>query len=354
MLEITFRARGARVLLVDDNNLNLKAAFRLMNLYGVAADMASSGEEAVRAVQGAGYDIVFMDHMMPRMSGIEAVKIIRGLGGKYEKLPIVALTANAAHGVQEIFLSNGFDDYLPKPIELDKLSEILKAWLPPEKIEDAPATAYDNTGDNSVFPSRGGFWESVEGIGFINVEAGKNRTAGDEEVYREMLELFFGKLPRECGTLEGYLKNSDLPNLSILAHGMKSSLSTIGALVLSETALQLEIAAKEDDMRFCEYHLPDFLECLRELHARLAEIFDAGAAPPESGAGESACLREHAGAALCAAQAYDVDLSLEAVEKLLKYDYGAEANGLLKSARAALKNFDFAEAAKLLREMLKI
>jgi CheY-like chemotaxis protein/HPt (histidine-containing phosphotransfer) domain-containing protein len=341
------------VLLVDDNNLNLTAAFRLMNMYGVAADMASSGEEAVRAAQKADYDIVFMDHMMPKMSGIEAAKLIRELGGKYEKLPIVALTANSARGAREIFLSSGFDDYLQKPIELDKLSEVLKEWLPAEKIEEIPDSEY-GTGDNPVFPARGSFWESVEKIGFINVEAGKNRTAGVEDMYREMLELFYNKLPHECKMLEGYLKASDLSNFDILVHGMKSSLSTIGALGLSGMALRLEIAAKAGDRQVCEDNLPEFLECLRELHAQLTEIVGQSDAPPEGGEGDKVYFCKQAKIALNAAHAYDVDQSLEAVEKMLKYDYGAEKNAFLKNARTALKNFDFAEAVKLLREMLKI
>jgi len=347
-----FKAPGVRVLVVDDNNLNLKAALSLMNLYGIAADTASSGEEAVLAVQKAGYDMVFMDNMMPGMSGIEAAQRIRGLGKRYEGLPIVALTANAARGIDEKFLSSGLDDYLHKPIELDRLDEVLKRWIPPERIEEASAAACSDADDNQVSSICGNIWDVAEKIGFINAEVGKNRSVGVEAVYREMLELFCNKLPRECEMLESYLLGSDLTNFAILVHGMKSSLSTIGALGLSETALQLEMAAKEEDRRFCEDNLAGFLEPLRQLHTRLAEIFDRDAAPTQ--AGDRVYLCENAKTALNAAMAYDGDAGLDAVGKIMKYDYGAEMNDLLKEARAALKNFDFGEAARLLRKMLRI
>jgi PAS domain S-box-containing protein len=345
--KISFSAPDAKVLVVDDNNLNLKVAYRLLGLYGIAADMASSGQEAIIAVQKTAYDMVFMDHMMPDMNGIQATAKIRALGGKYFKLPIIALTANATHGVQEIFLSSGLDDYMPKPIELDNLSEILKRWIPIEKIGGALKDALcliqepANTGGS-------GFWEELGKIGDINAEVGKNRVAGMEEMYRETLEIFYDKTPRECKALSEYLDAGEMPNFAILAHGMKSSLLTIGAMALADTALELEKAGKAGDKKLCSEITPAFIERLRDLHNKLSPICNPSGAPETRSKGDGTLLKEKLKAAKERAEAYDGDNGIKALEAAMEYDYGEETNAVLKDIRTAFKCYDFEEVKKLL------
>ena len=132
--ELPLYAPAADVLLVDDNSFNLKVAYELLKLYGIEAHTVGSGRSAVELVKKTDYDIVFMDHMMPEMDGIEATGEIRKLGGKYKKLPIIALTANAVEGAREMFLINGFNGYISKPIDIQELSAVLRDWLPQEKI----------------------------------------------------------------------------------------------------------------------------------------------------------------------------------------------------------------------------
>lgn len=120
----------ARILIVDDFEVNLMVACGLMKRYNMQIDTASSGMEAVEKVKNADYDIVFMDHMMPEMDGIDTTKMIRALGGKYEKLTIIALTANAVGDVKNLFLEEGLQDFLSKPIEMKALDEIINKWLP--------------------------------------------------------------------------------------------------------------------------------------------------------------------------------------------------------------------------------
>jgi PAS domain S-box-containing protein len=348
--KVSFSAHDAKVLVVDDNNLNLKVAYRLLGLYGIAADMASSGEEAIIAVQRTSYDLVFMDHMMPEMNGIQATTKIRALGGKYFKLPIVALTANATRGVQEIFMSSGLNDYMPKPIELDNLSEILKRWIPIEKIGGAHKDAPGLIGE-PVSAGVSGFWEELGNVGGINVEVGKNRVAGMEDVYRETLEIFYGKTPRECKALSEYLDAGDMPNFAILAHGMKSSLLTIGAMGLAETALELEKAGKAGDRGRCAEITPSFVEHLRDLHVKLSPICGSGNAQKTLPKGDGALFKEKLKAAMECAEAYDGDNGVKALEAVMGYDYGEEANGRLKDVRTAFKCYDFEEVKRLLGAM---
>jgi len=127
------------VLLVDDFLINLVVAEGLLAPYQMRVVTCLNGREAVELVQTRSFDLVFMDHMMPEMDGMEAVAIIRGLGGRFAELPIVALTANVAAGMRETFLENGFNDFLAKPMETAKLDAVLRRWIPAAKQQSAQA-----------------------------------------------------------------------------------------------------------------------------------------------------------------------------------------------------------------------
>ncbi|MDR3200065.1 MAG: response regulator [Spirochaetales bacterium] len=131
---IDFTTEGARVLLVDDIQINLEVAEFMLNGFGIEPDIASSGKDAVNLAREKQYDLILMDHMMPEMDGVEATLAIRNLGGACAALPIVALTANAVSGAKEMFLSNGFTDFLSKPMDNADLARGLQKWLPPERI----------------------------------------------------------------------------------------------------------------------------------------------------------------------------------------------------------------------------
>lgn len=129
-----FTAPEAKILVVDDIEINLAVARAMLEIFGVDADTAQSGEDAIVMIRQKSYDIIFMDQMMPDMDGLEATRHIREMGGEFSAVPIIALTANAINGVERMFLSNGFNGFLAKPLELDALAASLKEWLPDELI----------------------------------------------------------------------------------------------------------------------------------------------------------------------------------------------------------------------------
>ncbi|MCC8194947.1 MAG: response regulator [Deltaproteobacteria bacterium] len=133
--EITLHAPTASVLVVDDIDINLYVAGAILEEFGIAATTAASGKEALQILQSEDFDIIFMDHMMPEMNGIEATKAIRDMGDKYRALPIIALTANAVSEARALFEEAGMDDFLAKPIEARKMAAILEKWLPADKLE---------------------------------------------------------------------------------------------------------------------------------------------------------------------------------------------------------------------------
>jgi CheY-like chemotaxis protein len=132
----SFYAPTASVLVVDDNEINLLVASELLKQYKIDADTAQSGPEAIRLSNVKQYDLIFMDHMMPGLDGIETTERLRAIGGWRACVPIVALTANAISGMKELFLSKGMNDYVSKPIALDELNKVLRTWLPPRTLLD--------------------------------------------------------------------------------------------------------------------------------------------------------------------------------------------------------------------------
>jgi CheY-like chemotaxis protein len=138
---------NGRVLVVDDKDMNLCIAKGMLSLYGLLIDTAKSGYEAIEKIKYNVYDLVLMDHVMPRMDGIETTRKVRKLKGAYKKLPIIALTVNTAAGAEEMFLASGFNGFISTPIVLQEIDKMLKEWLSPEKISQrarANATGIDS------------------------------------------------------------------------------------------------------------------------------------------------------------------------------------------------------------------
>ncbi|MCL2011073.1 MAG: ATP-binding protein [Synergistaceae bacterium] len=345
-------APKAKVLVVDDNEFNLKVAVGLLNLSKINVKTALSGALALEMVQQTDFDIVFMDHMMPEMDGVETTAAIRALGGKFKQTCIVALTANAVQGAREFFLSNGFNDFISKPIDVRELVSILKKWLPEDMLEEA-TEASDEPGGGDGEPS---FLDILGGIEEINVKVGLNGAAGVESLYYETVELCCKRLPAECVQMSSSLAVGDVGLFAISVHAMKSILATIGAIGLSDKALALETAAKGDDVATCEKLFPDFHAGLLALHKQLLAAFPAKTASSktsERAPGDAAILREGVEKALCAAQGYDNDAGVAAIEPLLAFDFGEETNALLEAAAHEFGEFDCEKAGETLGKVKK-
>jgi signal transduction histidine kinase/DNA-binding NarL/FixJ family response regulator/HPt (histidine-containing phosphotransfer) domain-containing protein len=346
----TLIAPDAKILVVDDNEFNIRVAEGLLGLFEINAHKAVSGKESIELVQKNDYDIVFMDHMMPEMDGVEAAGIIRKMGDKYKRLPIIALTANAVQGAKEMFLTNGFDGFISKPVDIQEMYKILKEWLPAEKIELRNEITIERKEEDEETTS--GFLSELYKIDEINAEIGIRRVSGMENMYRETVELFNRKIVPECDDMNSKIKQGDISGFSISIHAMKSALSTIGAMSLSEAALRMETASKENDFEFCVEMFPVFRDKLLKLHEDLSAIFpDNAETKSRRKSGDAACLKEKIGEALAAASDFDSDAGLNVIDDLLTYDFGERNNALLENAAAAFKDFNFDAAAELLNKL---
>jgi CheY-like chemotaxis protein/HPt (histidine-containing phosphotransfer) domain-containing protein len=275
--ETALCAPDAKILVVDDNETNLNVACGLLRLFHITADAATSGSQAIDMLQQKHYDLVFMDHRMPEMSGVETTKLIRELG---IDVPIIALTASAVIGAKDIMLEAGMNDYLWKPIEKAELVHMLQKWIPAEKLLDPPTQApVADEGKASASKEDASskedmeFWKKVEQIEGLDLSIGLSRVEGQKDVYEKSLKLMIGEIGKSDKSLIVFLMMRDMEQFCTAAHGMKGSLANIGAMELSSKALALEKASKTMETAFFFFFLPPFLEELNALCGKLKEAF---------------------------------------------------------------------------------
>jgi signal transduction histidine kinase/CheY-like chemotaxis protein/HPt (histidine-containing phosphotransfer) domain-containing protein len=258
-----FSAPEARVLIVDDINTNLKVAEGLLLPYNMKVDLCQSGHKAIDAVKNICYDLILMDHMMPEMGGVEAAARIRALAGKdrdFTSLPIIAFTASAVTGSKEMFLENGFNDFISKPIDIMKLNTVLEKWLPKEK-------QLRPSGIINIVPAREKKERLV--IDGLNIERGIAMTGGSPERYKDILAIYCEDGIKKIAEIRDSLEEGDMELYSVYMHALKSASASIGALEVSEAALALEAAGKQGDIEFIYANNEEFLS---KLDALLREI----------------------------------------------------------------------------------
>jgi len=255
-----FTAQNARILIVDDIDTNLKVARGLMLPYKMQVDLLLSGAEAIEAVKANDYDIVFMDHMMPEMDGIEATKHIREMGKT--ELPIIALTANAVSGVKEMFLSNGFNDFLSKPIDIVKMNAILGKWLPKEKQEKTETKTIDTNGSK----------DAEVKIDGVDAKKGIAMAGGNIEIYMEVLATYRKDGIKKIDEIKECLETDNYNLYTTYVHALKSASASIGAFDLSEMAKALEAAGKQQDLAYIKQHNSEFLNTLKIILDNIGKV----------------------------------------------------------------------------------
>ena len=284
--------KGARVLVVDDEPMNIIVAEGIFSRYDMDTDCAYSGAEAVEKCGRNKYDLVFMDHMMPGMDGIEAMKRIRSVTGRDRKeMPVVVFTANAVSNAKKTFLAEGFDDFISKPIEKAELERVLRRLLP-EKLMVVDGEAGYNwecrdrdilnagmirTMDEYTPPGPGfmlpGVYDSISPDPYMHIKsAGVDPDKGmeycqhDEEFYRSIMMQFARDYEGKRANLENAFSGKDYRDYEIYVHALKSTSKTLGATALSELAFELEKCAGEAEN--------DSVELSVESHEKLILLYE--------------------------------------------------------------------------------
>ena len=305
LLRINMSAPKAKVILTDDNEMNRKVAANLMKLFGIKPTMCESGRKTIEEMTKNRYDILFLDHMMPEMDGIETLKLLKD---KYilGNTKVVALTANAVVGAREQYIGSGFDDYLSKPIQIPELENILRRYLDENLIEapiepgetkrekqnDSKVKQEENQGVNNLkrdasedrivsgdvtdmsgSSGEHGKMERLREIG-ISVETGISYCGEDEDFYLEVLNDYVAAVSDRIEKLTGFLNDENMKDYKILIHSVKSSAKTIGDMSLFEKAKDLEAAASAGNLSYVKEKHDPVLKEYRDMASAIGKIIN--------------------------------------------------------------------------------
>ena len=268
----SFIAPECRVMIVDDNEVNLQVADGLLNEFKVMTELVPDGKKCLEMLEEDTYfDLIFMDHMMPGMDGIECLRKIREMEGEfYRSVPIVALTANAVTGMQQMFMDAGFDGFLAKPIQMKELEKILLEFLPQGMIRDNDSREAKMLSEVPTYipnePIDEAFDSKIPGV---NIDDGLMMIGGNEEIYNSVLSTYLSEGRQKLPEIRQFALERNLYDYSILVHALKSASRNIGAAALGDHAYLHEDRSKQGDIDFV---LSDYESLLDEYEVILDNI----------------------------------------------------------------------------------
>ena len=329
------------VLIVDDVEANLYVAIGLMKLYKLKIDAVMSGRDAIdRIKNGNVYDVVFMDHMMPEMDGIETTKHLRNLGYKG---PIVALTANALAGQMDMFLNNGFDAFIAKPIDTRQLDSILNKLVRDKRQLESTKAALSLNNQAAMYLSN----KKIDGL---DIEKGMKKFGNDENIYLKVLRKYAAGNRSLLGSLEAVNKGN-VSEYEISVHGIRGSSFDIFANQIGEKAAGLEAAAKAGDFDYINEHNPGFLETAWKLVNDIEDMLkniDEQNPKPKKDRPDAAVLSK----LLAACEVYSMTEVDEAIAEIDAYQYEAD-DGLVDWLLEKVDVMQFAEIVNKLSGLMK-
>lgn len=350
--ETAYDGSKAKVLVVDDNGVNLRVASGIFKFYKINIDVAKSGEEALRKMEVSDYDLVLMDMVMPEMSGEETLREIRRSDNPNMKnVPVIALTANVAGNIREEVLGMGFQEYLAKPIKQRYLTQMLLDFLPEDvfkKITETPKKIISKTNltelDNIL----------ITKTGLLNI-------GNNEQSYNAILNTYYS---------EGILKLKELPDLleagnitlfTTHVHGIKSSSLSIGAVVVSEMFKELETYGKDKDIdsikKYYKKYLEAYAKILEDVKTYLTEKDSFTYKEPDSSIEPLGDLEELSMETLLEFKSYidkmDLKHSDNMIEDIASKNYGREINEQMGQLKAAYERFDFHIVKSILNKLIE-
>ena len=349
-----FQVENAHILVVDDSAMNLKVAASMLRHYGVEIETALSGKEAIEKVSRKNYDLIFMDHMMPEMDGVECMQRLHELPVVREcHTPIVALTANAIGGAREMLMDEGFDDFVAKPIEKSAMERVLRKFLDKFVVE----ISADGEELRAELPDDGISTEQKEQenvwVKGIDREKGLSYFDHNEADYMDIIHCFIEQYGEQKTKLERFYEEKDWENYKISVHSLKGQSLTIGAESLSEKAKHLQEAAQKKDEAYIAANHGPFMEEYQEIMDGLEDrtgfsgSWKQGGKPGQENQPESAENWSELAAAL---DQFDQGSANELIDKMEETVSGEEKEAL-KKMKDAIELFDFLTATEILQSL---
>ncbi len=275
---MSFEAPEARILVVDDNRMNLEVFKGLLKHTRMQIVAVCDGREALDVFARQEFDMIFMDHMMPEMDGIETFEEMKRMWdhnpdqvATKKDIPVIILTANAIYGAKERYLGQGFTDYLSKPVDYRKLEEMITQALPKEKVvfvekQDQPEVVETEIEKRKISIEDEKF-RMLSAYGIDTAEGLKNM-AGSIETYDEILTIYFEELPEKMEQLREAGTKGDMQSYGIDVHSLKSTSASIGAKALADMAREHEQQSRQDNSLYVRRHMPRLLtECKKMMKA---------------------------------------------------------------------------------------
>lgn len=356
-----FIAPMGRVLIVDDNAMNLAVAQGLLKETRLQIDVAGSGEECLALLKRKTYHVICLDHMMPVMDGVETLHEIRKLeGNPAVDTPVIALTANAVSGAREFYLNEGFQDYLTKPIDADKFENMLIEYLPDNVVyltQEQNAEDDVGQGDEAEIVA---LENKLSGIGF-NVRNGLKYMGNDMMLYGKVLQDFQLILKEKEDALKDFLKKRDMPGYAIIVHSLKGNARNVGADNLADEAFELEKMSKAGQLEDVEVRSPILFNLMKNVRRDLKAYLNSENKNSKESAKLEAeakvkitegdwkqALRELAGRL----DDFDGDSVNEKLEELKRYDRPESDRKMLRLCEKAVKDYAYDIALEVVNAVL--
>lgn len=337
--DFDFIAPDAEILIVDDNAVNLTVAQGLMEPLKMKIDVAVSGKEAVEKIERKRYDVIFMDHMMPEMDGVETTHIIRRMLGKNGEVPIIALTANAVDGTKEMFIKEGMSDFVAKPIDLKVIAVKLKKWLPAEKILNG----------------RVGKREKTTGIQIpgLDTEAAMERL-GSEKLFRAVLKEYYRVIEKKASLIAEYEREGKWREYTVEVHALKSASRQIGAQELANLAERMEAAGNAGEEELIHRYTPMLLGKYTAYESVLAPYCEEEQRSSKGGKQTSTdVLKRQFKDLRVAMDELDSDKMEEVIKEMEKYSYDDNRKQLFEALKNAVEDIDTEKCEIILAEWEK-
>lgn len=367
--QAAFTAPEAQVLVVDDNAVNRKVFANLLKETRVMIDEAAGGMECIRLVGEKQYDVIFLDHMMPDLSGIETLHRIReNKDCPCHSTSVVALTANAVSGAREMYLKEGFDSFLSKPIIPEKLEKMLIQMLPEDKIiyEDISEDFPDGDGENAVSQlGQGSQAEELPQLDGIDWEYALLHLK-DIDILKETADTFYLAMDRESEELEqlfqilqetsGEQQEKALEQFEIKVHAMKSNAAMIGAVPLSGVAKMLEYAARGGETEVLQAVTPVFLNEWKKMKVILGTYTNHAGENEEAGKIQAdwSEVRRYTQQIVDAMKDMDIDTADEGMGQMKKYQYPEQMSPIVEKLSLAVTDIDVMQAERWGGELAKM
>jgi len=343
---VDFEAPDAHILIVDDNSVNLTVSAGLLEPLHMDIDTATSGKKTLEMLNSKKYDIIFMDHMMPEMDGIETTRIIRRMYPAYSDTPIIALTANAVSGAKEMFLSEGMNDFVSKPIEMKTLIAKVKQWLPPEKVKGIVLSGVEEmTANNDGIPD-------LNTLEIADLQIKKAKTAlGSDKIYWTVLKEYARQIESKADAIEKSYNAADWPSYIIEVHALKSSSRQIGAMELGSLAAQMEIAGNEQNIGMIQKNTSKLLSKYRSYIPIFAPYFvEEAETAGDYAAADAETTKDLIRKLRIAMDDLDMTTMEDIGKSFGKYSYDTLQTELLWALQEAISNVDVDKCEEVLTE----